>query len=102
MTSVLTYPSEGLGAPKDRPPGPVPETGLPAGTQVFSADNHISLAVDIFYDKFPESMKDKAPRVMNVDGGWVIGVDGKSVLVKEFIEVLTQYDPVSGAHTGDV
>lgn len=101
-SSVLTYPSEGLGAPKDRHPGPVNETGLPVGTQVFSADNHISLAVDIFYDRFPESMKDKAPRVMNVDGGWVIGVDGKSVLVKEFIEVLTQYDPVPGSHTGDV
>ena len=39
---------------------------------------------------------------MNVDGGWVVGVDGKSVLVKEFIEVLTQYDPVPGSHTGDV
>ena len=47
-------------------------------------------------------MKDRAPRVMNVDGGWVIGVDGKSVLVPEFIEVLTQYDPVAGSHTGDV
>ena len=39
---------------------------------------------------------------MNVDGGWVIGMDGKSILVPEFIEVLTQYDPVSGSHTGDV
>jgi predicted TIM-barrel fold metal-dependent hydrolase len=39
---------------------------------------------------------------MNVDGGWVIGVDGTSVLVKEFIQVLTQYDPLPGSHTGDV
>ena len=39
---------------------------------------------------------------MNVDGGWVLGVDGKSILVPEFIEVLTQYDPVPGSHTGDV
>ncbi len=39
---------------------------------------------------------------MNVEGGWVIGIDGKSVLVPEFIEVLTQYDPVSGSHTGDI
>ncbi|MBV9950981.1 MAG: amidohydrolase [Acidimicrobiia bacterium] len=99
---TLTYPSAGLGAPKDRHPAPLVDTGLPAGTEVFSADNHISLAVDIFYERFPESMKDKAPRVMNVDGGWVIGYDGKSVLVPEFIEVLTQYDPLSGSHTGDV
>ena len=101
-TRTLTYPSEGLGAPKDRQPGPVADLGLPEGTEVFSADNHISLAEDIFYEKFPEGMKDRAPRVMNVDGGWVIGMDGKSILVPEFIEVLTQYDPVPGSHTGDV
>jgi predicted TIM-barrel fold metal-dependent hydrolase len=99
---TLTHPLEGVGAPKDRHPGPVADVGLPASTEVFSADNHISLAEDIFYERFPENKKDIAPRVMNVDGGWVIGVDGKSVLVKEFIEVLTQYDPVPGSHTGDV
>src|ERR1700722_6719897 len=99
---TLTYPPEGLGAPKDRHPGPLVESGLPAGTEVFSADDHISLGEDIFYERFPEGMKEGAPRVMNVGGGWVIGMDGKSVLVPEFIEVLTQYDPVSGSHTGDV
>jgi predicted TIM-barrel fold metal-dependent hydrolase len=101
-STTLTYPAAGLGAPKDRTPGPVQEVGLPAGTEVFSADNHISLAEDIFYEKFPESMKDKAPQVMNVDGGWVIGLDGKTLLHKEFINVLTQYDPVPGSHTGDL
>jgi predicted TIM-barrel fold metal-dependent hydrolase len=91
-----------LGAPKDRRPDPLRDVGLPAGTEVFSADNHISLADDIFYERFPASMKDRAPRVMNVDGAWAIGYDGKSVLVPDFIEVLTQYDPLSGSHTGDV
>ena len=99
---TLTYPPEGLGAPKDRRPSPPVDVGLPPGTEVFSADNHISLSEDIFYERFPDSMKERAPRVMNVDGGWVIGVDGKSILVPEFIQVLTQYDPVSGSHTGDV
>ena len=99
---TLTYPAGGLGAPKDRRPGPLGDIGLPEGTEVFSADNHISLADDIFYERFPESMKDRAPRVMNVDGGWVIGMDGKSILVPEFIQVLTQYDPVPGSHSGDV
>jgi predicted TIM-barrel fold metal-dependent hydrolase len=101
-STTLTYPRDGLGAPKDRHPGASADIGLPAGTEVFSADDHISLAEDIFYDRFPDDMKQRAPRVMNVDGGWVIGVDGKSVLVREFIEVLTQYDPLSGSHTGDV
>ena len=99
---TVTYPTGGLGAPKDRRPAPVVDVGLPAGTEVFSADDHISLAEDIFYERFPASMKDRAPRVMNVDGAWVIGMDGKSLMVPEFIEVLTQYDPVSGSHTGDV
>ena len=106
MTSnarTLSYPPGGLGAPKNRrPAAPAGDLGLPEGTEVFSADDHISLADDIFYEAFPEGMKDRAPRVMNVDGGWVIGMDGKSILVPEFIEVLTQYDPVSGSHTGDV
>jgi predicted TIM-barrel fold metal-dependent hydrolase len=99
---TLTYPAGGLGAPKDRRPGPVVDAGLPIGTEVFSADDHISLAEDVFYERFPETMKDRAPRVMNVDGAWVIGVDGKPILVREFIDVLTQYDPVPGSHTGDV
>jgi predicted TIM-barrel fold metal-dependent hydrolase len=99
---TLTYPSGGVGAPKHRRPSPMADVGLPAGTEVFSADNHISLAEDIFYERFPESMKDRAPRVMNVDGGWVLGMDGRSILPPAFLEVLTQYDPVPGSHTGDV
>jgi predicted TIM-barrel fold metal-dependent hydrolase len=101
-SKTLSYPPEGLGAPKDRRPGPLGDVGLPEGTEVFSADDHISLAQDIFYERFPDSMKDRAPRVMNVDGAWVIAMDGKSILVPEFIEVLTQYDPVPGAHASDL
>ena len=82
--------------------GPLVDSGLPADLEVFSADDHISLAVDIFYERLPENLKEQAPRVMNVDGGWVLGMGGKSILVREFIEVLTMYDPVSGSHTGDV
>ena len=99
---TLTYPTEGLGAPKDRQPAPLVDLGLPAGTEVFSADDHISLSEDIFFERLPDAMKEKAPRVMNVDGGWVLGMGGKSILVREFIEVLTQYDPVPGSHAGDV
>ena len=102
ITRTVKYPPEGLGAPKDRHPGPLMDTGLPPGTEVISADDHISLADDIFYERFPDGMKDRAPRVMNVDGAWVVGVGGQSVLVPEFIEVLTQYDPVPGSHSGDV
>ena len=100
--NAITYPAEGLGAPKDRRPAPLGERGLPEGTEVFSADDHISLGQDIFYEQFPAAMKDQAPRVMNVDGGWVLGFNGTSILVKEFIDVLVQYDPVPGSNTGEV
>jgi predicted TIM-barrel fold metal-dependent hydrolase len=100
--ATLTYPREGVGAPKNRRPGPVHDVGLPVGTEVFSADNHISLSEDIFFERAPEGVRERVPRVMNVDGGWVVGLEGKSVLVKEFIDVLQQYDPVPGSHAGDI
>ncbi len=99
---MMTYPVEGLGAPKDRRPPAPTDGGLPAGSEVISADNHISLAEDIFFERAPVSMRDRVPRVMNVDGGWVLAMNGESVLVREFIEVLTQYDPLPGSHTGDI
>jgi predicted TIM-barrel fold metal-dependent hydrolase len=99
---TLTYPPEGLGAPKDRHPGPLVDVGLPAGTEVFSADDHISLASDIFFERFPESMKERAPRVINVDGGWVVVAGERAFLPPGFVDVLTQYDPLAGSHTGDV
>ena len=54
------YPSGPIGAPKHRH-GHATEfdTGLPAGTEVFSADNHISVADDIFYEHFPDDLKDR-------------------------------------------
>jgi predicted TIM-barrel fold metal-dependent hydrolase len=100
-TKPMTYPT-GLGAPKDRRPGPLADHGLPASTEVFSADDHISLGEDIFHRRAPESMKDRVPRVMSVDGAWVLGVDGKPMLPPAFTDVLEQYDPLAGSHTGDV
>src|SRR5688572_7569783 len=40
-TSTPTYPAAGFGAPKDRQGQATGATGLPAGTEVFSADDHI-------------------------------------------------------------
>ena len=102
MTTVL-YPSEGLGAPNDRvgrAGGPAP--GLPAGTPIFSADNHLSLGHDIFRERFPESMKDKAPQVLFEDGAWTLGFGGKGFLPPAFTLVLQQYDSLSGASTADM
>lgn len=100
-TGMLTYPAGGFGAPKDRTGHASGSFGLPAGTEVFSADNHISLSEDIFYERFPESMKDQAPRVVHDNGAWSLAVGGKSFLPREFTAVLEQYDPLAGAATND-
>src|SRR4051812_32422401 len=99
---TLTYPAEGVGAPKNRTPGALVDTGLPAGTEVFSADDHISLAEDIFYERFPESLKESAPRVIHFDGAWTLAMGGKTFLPHEFNAVLMQYDPLDGATTHDI
>jgi predicted TIM-barrel fold metal-dependent hydrolase len=99
----VVYPPEGLGAPKDRQAHAVEAaTGLPPGTEVFSADNHISLAKDIFYERFPASLKDRAPRVWYEDDAWTLGLGGKNVLPPVFSAVLMQYDPLLGSSTGDL
>ena len=98
---TITYPAAGFGAPKDRSGHATGSVGLPAGTQVFSADDHISLAEDIFFERFPDSMKDKAPRVVYEDGAWNLAVGGKTFLPREFTAVLMQYDPLAGSGTND-
>jgi predicted TIM-barrel fold metal-dependent hydrolase len=98
---TLTYPTGGWGAPKDRHGHASSATGLPPGTEVFSADDHISLAEDIFYDRFPADMKDQAPRVFYDDGAWTMGFGDKTFLPREFNAVLMQYDPLDGATTKD-
>uniref|UniRef100_A0AAU2AD81 Amidohydrolase n=1 Tax=Streptomyces sp. NBC_00093 TaxID=2975649 RepID=A0AAU2AD81_9ACTN len=96
------YPPEGLRPPKDRRGHTGDSLGLPPGTEVFSADNHISLADDIFYERFPESLKNQAPRVWYEDGAFELGVGGKSFLPGEFSQVLMQYDPLTGAGSANL
>lgn len=98
----ISYPEGVLGAPKDRRPGPLRDSGLPADVEVVSADDHISLSENIFVERFPESMKDRAPVVRNVEGAWVVTMGEDTPLHPDFLRVLTQYDPLPGSHAGDV
>ena len=102
LAATISYPTEGFKAPKDRTGGATGSLALPAGTRVFSADDHISLSEDIFYEKFPESMKEQAPRVIYDDGAWTLAVGGKTFLPREFNAVLMSYDPLTGSATGHV
>ncbi|MGE5597172.1 MAG: amidohydrolase family protein [Hyphomicrobiales bacterium] len=51
---------------------------LPAGTIVVSADSHW-LEGDIWVDRFPEHLKDRAPRVFFENGGWEVELGGKRI-----------------------
>ena len=85
-----------------RAEGPTPghatgSSGLPAGTEVFSADNHISLAEDIFYEQFPAS--DEGPGAPRRERRRRL--DGRPSAARRSChgsssQVLTQYDPLAG------
>lgn len=74
------------------------DRALPAGTVVVSADNHWSLSHDIFYERFPAHLKDRAPRIRRGEDGqvhWTI--DGKSVVPGHVGKVFSKYEPVPGS-----
>lgn len=97
------YPEGVIGAPKHRHGHAAGcPTGLPAGTEVFSADNHISVADDIFYEHFPDDLKDHAPRIWYEDGAYLLGRPGQSMVVGDFSAVLMQYDDLAGAVSSNI
>ncbi len=51
----------------------------PAGTLIVSPDSHM-IERDCWYDKFPEALKAKAPRMQFKDGGFHFTIEGKSML----------------------
>jgi predicted TIM-barrel fold metal-dependent hydrolase len=100
--TTIRYPLEGFGAPKNRQGHARGDLGLPPDTEVFSADNHISLSEDIFFERFPDEIKDQAPRIWYEDGAYQIGTKEKSFLPTEFSAVLMQYDDLEGAGSANM
>lgn len=101
--TATLYPPKGFGPPKNRRGhAETVDVGLPAGTEVFSADNHVTVASDIFYERFPENLKEEAPRIWYDDGAYHIGVKGKSFLWDTFSAVVMQYDDLPGAASNNI
>ena len=101
--TLQVYPPEGVGAPKYRRGHAESTTlALPPGTEVFSADDHVSLSEDIFYDRAPAALKERVPRVIYRDDAWNLAAGDRQFLPKEFTGVLTQYDPLPGSNTSDL
>jgi predicted TIM-barrel fold metal-dependent hydrolase len=65
----------GIADPRLRQPLPTAEP-LPHGTIVVSADGHW-LEGDLWIDRFPVQLKDKAPRMIFENGGWQIIINGQ-------------------------
>jgi predicted TIM-barrel fold metal-dependent hydrolase len=65
-----------IGVIADRLPQSEGDMKLPAGARLISADNHWEITEDIFFEHFPERLRDKSPRVW-FDGFWKIGYRGQ-------------------------
>jgi predicted TIM-barrel fold metal-dependent hydrolase len=91
------FPDDGFIPPMQRTGQTNVEVALPEGTVVFSADNHISVGQDIWFERFPARMKDRAPRVWFADGIYHLGFDGKSFYPPEMIPGLSQFDGRPGS-----
>lgn len=53
-----------------------PRGAWPAGTRIVSADSHM-LESDLWVGRFPDELKDQAPRMVFHDGGWDLSVGGR-------------------------
>jgi predicted TIM-barrel fold metal-dependent hydrolase len=90
------FPAAGHAPPKVRAREVRKPPRLPEGTVVFSADNHISLAEDIFYQRFPNSMKDRAPRVWYERDIFQLGDSRGSYLPPSYTDPLAHFDVIPG------
>jgi predicted TIM-barrel fold metal-dependent hydrolase len=90
------FPAGPILPPNDRYGQTGPALSIPAGTVVISADSHIEVGPDIWYENFPSHLKEKAPRIWHADGVTYIGPGGKSLLPDSFAEVAKPYGSVPG------
>jgi hypothetical protein len=98
--SVLTNPDiQGIGLATERSPQPL-AVQLPERTVVVSADSHISLGENIFVERFPHRLRDRAPQIWydEASGAYEIGFDGKSVVPPAAREFIDSHESRPGAH----
>jgi predicted TIM-barrel fold metal-dependent hydrolase len=59
---------EGISSAKLRVPQPAGSRKLPADFRIASADGHFETVGDVYYERFPDRLKDKAPRYNSFHG----------------------------------
>jgi predicted TIM-barrel fold metal-dependent hydrolase len=98
MARDLTYElMQDVGIPRERKPEAQGDVRLPAGTTVVSVDNHFSISEDIWWKKYPASMKDRAPRVVHQNGVYNILVDGKPIVPEPSEPNFATFDMLPGS-----
>jgi predicted TIM-barrel fold metal-dependent hydrolase len=99
--ATLVRPSifkDGMGPASKRRPEPRGDRRLPEGTVVVSADNHWSIADDIFYKKFPSHLKEAAPKLYRTkEGGYLFTIYGKPLLPDLQATIFSEMDNVAGS-----
>lgn len=87
-----------LPVPNLRSPEMVDKRRMPANTTVVSCDSHWSITEDIFYERFPKHLRDRAPRIVrHADGVCDMVFDGKSGLPSGFQRVGAQFEALPGS-----
>jgi predicted TIM-barrel fold metal-dependent hydrolase len=87
----------GIALPFARTPQSRGLIALPADTVVVSADSHWSLTDDIFYDRFPAHLKDRAPRLKIDERGiynWF--VNGEGIIPPSVLDTFSAFETVPG------
>src|ERR1700753_2952942 len=59
----------------------------PAGTYIVSADDHM-IERDCWIDRFPEEIKERAPRVEFRDGAYYFSIAGQPMIPEQFAKGL--------------
>ena len=93
--SVLEIPElVGIGDARERTPQ-ADGWRPPEGTVIVSADSHW-LEGDIFVERFPEHLKDRAPRIFFENGGWEVELGGKRITPPGTAEAACAFECVPG------
>ena len=69
---------------------PVLGPALPEGTTVVSVDSHFMEPENCWVDRVPEAYRDRAPRIVKEDIGWIMHLDGQRLEIPGFNSLLIE------------
>src|SRR3546814_905286 len=107
-SDLLRSPTDGTAladrpAVKNRQPDGTEGFQLPRNTVIVSADDHLAVTEDIFYQRFPAGLKDRAPRILQEGAVNHLGFDGQTLSHSEaLLRTLSENEEVQGCYDLDV